>query len=543
MTTRENVCVDDEEEEQTHVSSSDVLLTIGQFFQEHQLSQTLAALELETGVRFRAVSSRGELRDHILNGRWEQALGLLSPMRLAASHLTALYDQYVVDLCASGQQSLARELMQTTPALRDALRISKPLRHDALSLLSSPSHPFSPALAYPDGRSPAVIRSALAEAIDAVVAEAPPAILLSLLSDALRWRRSHPSSASSCAFPDNPDVPRVWKFLPRQFLIHPAADSASSSTSSSAASPHPSSPSLAVRLPPGSHCECGLFLPADAERFVSGSSDGLVEVWDLATGALAAEFAWQQPGGGQPVRHEGSAVVAMAMHPENELLATGAHSGELKVWHLRLGRCLRTFAAHTDSISSIVFHDNQAVTCSFDGTVGVHGLKSGHTLKIIQPQGAPAFLVGAQLLDAERLLSASSEGALSIHDLRTTGCVSSVSSPLRPLIALLPVPGRHDRFLLCSHRHFHVVDSLGKVFHRFEAPPAVEAVAGALSCNGNWVFMGTADGSLLVFSTLSETVHHTYQASSAHIIGIASHPTLPNRCAIFTKFGDLIFLR
>ncbi|CDJ33667.1 WD-40 repeat protein, putative [Eimeria mitis] len=81
--------------------------------------------------------------------------------------------------------------------------------------------------------------------------------------------------------------------------------------------------------------------------------------------------------------HE-TAVVAIAFSRDSEALATGSQTGQLKVWLVATGQCIKKIdKAHDAAIASITFSkDNTHIlTGSFDTTARIHGLKAGKTLK------------------------------------------------------------------------------------------------------------------------------------------------------------------
>jgi WD40 repeat-containing protein SMU1 len=122
--------------------------------------------------------------------------------------------------------------------------------------------------------------------------------------------------------------------------------------------PIPTDPYSVIKFGKSATAECFVFLP-DASGLVTGSSDGLIEVWDSASKfeKLRTDLPYQQPpndndddeGEANLLGHDdGSAVMAMAVSRDATLLATGGKEGTIYVWRLDTGKCLRKMMAFSN---------------------------------------------------------------------------------------------------------------------------------------------------------------------------------------------------
>lgn len=103
----------------------------------------------------------------------------------------------------------------------------------------------------------------------------------------------------------------------------------------------------------------------------------------------------------------------------------GAQDGSVKVWKIASGRCLQRFdRAHQDGVTSIAFSKDSShvLTGSFDGTLRVHGLKSGKMLK--EFRGHTSYVNSVTYsVDGSQVVSASSDGTVRVWDHKSCECL------------------------------------------------------------------------------------------------------------------------
>jgi small GTP-binding protein len=107
----------------------------------------------------------------------------------------------------------------------------------------------------------------------------------------------------------------------------------------------------------------------------SGSRDGTVMFWDLASGRLRRSLD----------RHK-SQVHSVAFDPQGGTLASGSGDKTVKLWDVASGQLLRSLEAHWDAVFSVAF-DRQGGTLasgSLDDTVKLWDVASGRLLRSLE---------------------------------------------------------------------------------------------------------------------------------------------------------------
>lgn len=168
------------------------------------------------------------------------------------------------------------------------------------------------------------------------------------------------------------------------------------------------------------------------------------------------------------------AVLSMTFSRDSEMLATGSQEGQIKVWRILTGQCLRRFdKAHIKGVTALQFsRDNgQVLSASFDHTIRLHGLKSGKMLK--EFKGHTSFVNEcAFTVDGHSIISGSSDGTVKVWSFKTTECTSTFKLLGNELAvnAVLLLPKNPEHFIVCNRSNTVVIMNMqGQIVKSFSS--------------------------------------------------------------------------
>lgn len=384
------------------VDAKDVIRLILQYLKENHLSASFAALQQETGISLNTVENTELFLSDIQFGRWDRVLQQIQDMNFPTEILINLYEQIIIELIEINEKSLARDLLRTTEAMKhlqsDDLERYLKLEH---LLKSSSSQNLS---MYMDTSvTKEKKRLNLAESIAQELIHSPSHRLLNLLGQAMKYQQSQgllPKGSSFDLFRDD-----------KKQVLHENVDKMIQKSAG------------VIQFSLESHPESVSFSP-DGVSLVTGSVDGFIEVWDFENCKLRLDLDYQARE--ELMMHE-QAVLCSCFGQNGDLLATGSQRGQVKVWKLTSGVCLRNFnQAHTQGVTSISFSKDgtQVLTSSFDNTARIHGLKSGKTIK--EFCGHTSYVNCAiYSQDGSHIITGSSDGTCRVWDVKTTECLNT----------------------------------------------------------------------------------------------------------------------
>jgi WD40 repeat protein len=129
-------------------------------------------------------------------------------------------------------------------------------------------------------------------------------------------------------------------------------------------------------------------LSPDGQTLVSGGWDGLVHVWNVATGKEERRF-----------QHE-CGIHALALSPDGKTLATAGTSSAIQLWDPASGAKRGRLTGHTNDVVTLAFSANssQLASGSLDGTTQIWEVATGKPRRQLPGAGALTFAPGGKLV-------------------------------------------------------------------------------------------------------------------------------------------------
>jgi WD40 repeat-containing protein SMU1 len=244
--------------------------------------------------------------------------------------------------------------------------------------------------------------------------------------------------------------------------------------------------------------------------------------------------------------HADSAVLALAFSRDSELLASGTNKGEIKVWRVLTGTCVRRFeAAHSDSVTALQFSRDgtQLLSGSLDGTARIHGLKSERRLKEFR---SPAGGVTGALFSADfsQVVTSSTGGVVSVWDAKTGTCLHSwrvrpdLPLPLH-INSVQWLPRAEDRLVVCERsRNVYVTSASGRSVNTLSCE-GKDLACCAPSPRGKFVYAVSEDGVLHAFNVATGVEERPLKLHESEVLAIAHHPH-KNVVATLARDGQML---
>jgi predicted NACHT family NTPase len=152
----------------------------------------------------------------------------------------------------------------------------------------------------------------------------------------------------------------------------------------------------------------------DGKLLATGDVDGLVRLWDAATGRELLIC-----------KGHTNRINSIAFSPNGEILASGSGDQTAKLWNIKSGECLNTLQGHTNWVKSIAFSPNgeMLVSGSYDQTVKLWDIKSSECLNTLQGHTNRVMSV-AFSPNGEMLASGSGDQTARLWDIKSGKCLN-----------------------------------------------------------------------------------------------------------------------
>jgi WD40 repeat-containing protein SMU1 len=284
-----------------------------------------------------------------------------------------------------------------------------------------------------------------------------------------------------------------------------------------------------VKFGKSATCESALFF---SKGLITSSSDGLIEVWNPSYSDLnTTEFPYQK----DSVMGHSSPILCMKLSNDSELLASGDHSGKVKVWKLSSGKCLRQYQAHDGSpvtCLDLSRDSSRLLTGSSDGTCREFGLISQTILQ--EYNGHSSYIHSCSYVvewednseAASWIVTGSADGTVRLWQkgvcIRILQANSSTKSFVvdatslfteNPAIhTVLSIPNQNQLLMVPRASTAYLVNLEGRVLQRYECGNDDVFLAACIS--RSWVYLATQNGDCLVFRIHKGTLESTIREFS-----------------------------
>ncbi|CAO3678526.1 unnamed protein product [Rhizopus stolonifer] len=441
-------------------------------------------------------------------------------IKIPAQKLIDLYEHIVLELAELRELGAARTLLRQTEPMF-ILKQRFPERYLRLEHTLSRTS-LNAREIYPNGTTKEKRRYAIAQTLMNEVTIAEPSRLMTLLNDCIKWQQQQgllPYGEPLDLLRSSNKVQSIEQDI---FANHGYAS---------------------IKFPgKNTYAECTAFSP-DGQYFATGSVDGFIEIWNHMTGKLRKDLKYQ---GEEKLMSMEQSVICLNFSSNNELLVSGSTDGKIAIWRVHSGFCQKRYTpAHSQGVTAVCFNkdNDEILSCSYDHTIKIHGVKSGKLVKSFN--GHKAFVNSAiYTSNYTRVVSASSDGEVRIWDIASGGCLSYYPKDSVSIHTLLCITNDPLRFVVVNKSNqLHLMDGQGQIIKSYKNKEKKDFIGGTVSHGGSLLYAVSEDSIMYCFDTnTAEIVGETKLGQNSEIIGIISHP-LSNVVAVNDDSGRVYLFK
>ena len=488
------------------INPQEIIKLMLQYLKENGLTKSFMTLQEESKVALNIVDHIDEFSADILQGRWDAVLKVVKTLRLPAEKVMDLYEQITIELLEVSEKDIASVIVKETLA-HNGLKGQFPERWGKLDRLTQKEMLDSKDLYHLDS-SKEKKRAELADKILSELVVVPQYRLLGLLGQLVKYLQKDglvpPNTQYDIFTGKTPSAEDEFDEIPKKL-------------------------ERTLRYGEAARIEVAKFSP-DGSYLVTGAIDGVIEVLDPSTAKLKTDLTYQAEE--QFMLHK-ETITALEFSSDSEMLASGSKKGEVKIWRVVNGNCLKKFELlHSTSITCLKFLKENSHILSAAHKIKVHGLRSGNQLKEFKGHDANVNDV-LYLHESGKLASAGSDGYLKLWDFKSTECLVKLRPPNEKpgseldVYSLLQMPQVGEKYFLTCFRYpiMHLMNQEGKSVKQFKGDRADAYFVGALiSPKGKYVYALGSNKEVTCFDTKSGTISQTFPVTGDEVIGFAHHP-------------------
>jgi WD40 repeat protein len=270
-----------------------------------------------------------------------------------------------------------------------------------------------------------------------------------------------------------------------------------------------------ITLKEESKAEC---MDINGDLVAIGTADGFINILNSVTLQVPKELSYQE----QNPMVNSKRVISVIFSNDGKLLASGDVEGNIKVWKVNDGACIRKIdKAHINAVEAIQFikNNNMLLTASHDCTIKLYGLKSCQIMKEFKAH--ESYIHGLRLLSDEIFLSYSSDGSVlkwniseqsPIQSCFPSGSKVNCSSVL--YIDMNPT-GAHEMLVIDRSNKMRIFTNDLKLTDEYSLLNISNNcfVCGCYSFDAKYIYGGNEDGSIYIFDRLKRTLKSKIKVS------------------------------
>lgn len=256
--------------------------------------------------------------------------------------------------------------------------------------------------------------------------------------------------------------------------------------------------------------------PDTGSLLVTGGNDGVVRLWDPATGQ-----------GRRILRGHGRRIGTLSFSADGSLLAAGGNDGVVRIWHAPSGRRLRELTGHSDRLVSAVFSaagGTHLATASSDGDLYLWNAATGEYQREMDVETEHVW-AEAFSADGDLLATANDDDTVRLWYRATGAHVATVDEHYGRVRS---IDFRSDGAVLatgCDDRKVRIWDIGDQRITAVLDGHTDRVYAVAFAPDGSWLASASWDGRAVIWK--DGAVLHRLTGHTGKLWTAAAHPLRP----------------